>query len=339
LLPKPKSSEKKTETVIRRSSRRHDDEGHGGAWKVAFADFSLALMCLFLVLWVMAARNQERIQQVLLTPGGSVLDEGQGFKPETMGGPRGSLLDREPVPQRGAAQAPGNAAGSGGSAGIDNQDAGAKANYETPAQQQALARMLAMLAEEAGLAGNLHTVVTPQGLRVMLHDTDRQGMFERGSAAPGERFARLLRRMGPLFAQMRNQLLIVGHTDAVPFAGHDAGVVSNWSLSSERALAARAQLLAGGMPVDGILQVIGMADRAPIDTRDAAAGINRRIELVVLTDAQARAIAAMSGTPAAVQPLAPDVDAAVTDPGALQALRARLFPSRTQPQTAAQAAR
>jgi chemotaxis protein MotB len=327
LSPKPHSQEKKHETVVKRSARRHDDEGHGGAWKVAFADFSLALMCLFLVLWVMAARNQERIEQVLRTPGGSVVDEGQGFKPETMGGPRGSLIDREPVTHRGDAQAPGSSAGTGGSTGDDNLSAGAKPRFDSPAEQQALARMLALLAEEAGLAGNLRSVVTPQGLRVLLHDTDRQGMFERGSAAPSERFAQLLRRMGPLFGRMENQLLIVGHTDSVPFAGGDAQAVSNWSLSSDRAMAARAQLLAGGMPANGILQVVGMADRAPIDTRDAAAGVNRRIELVVLTNAQARAVAVMFGTPAAVQPLAPDVDAAVADAGTLQALRARLFPS------------
>jgi len=329
LSPKPHPQEKKHETVVKRSSRKHDDEGHGGAWKVAFADFSLALMCLFLVLWVMAARNQERIEQVMRTPGGSVVDEGQGFKPETMGGPRGSLIEREPVTHRGDAQAPGNSAGTGGTTGDDNLSAGAKARFETPAEQQALARMLALLAEEAGLAGNLRSVVTPQGLRVLLHDTDRQGMFERGSAAPSDRFAHLLRRMGPLFARMENQLLIVGHTDSVPFAGGDALAVSNRSLSSDRAMAARAQLLAGGMPANGILQVVGMADRAPIDTRDGAADVNRRIELVVLTNVQARAVAAMFGTPAAVQPLAPDVDAAVSDAGTLQALRARLFPSHS----------
>jgi chemotaxis protein MotB len=327
--PLPKSLEKKLETVVKRSARRHDDEGHGGAWKVAFADFSLALMCLFLVLWVMAARNQERIEQVLRTPGGSVVDEGQGFKPETMGGPRGSLIDREPVTHRGDAQAPGTSAGTGGTVGNDNLSAGAKARFDSPDEQKALARMLALLAEEAGLAGNLRSVVTPQGLRVLLHDTDRQGMFERGSATPGERFAQLLRRMGPLFARMDNQILIVGHTDAVPFAGGDALPLSNWSLSSDRAMAARAQLVAGGMPASGVLQVVGMADRAPIDTHDATAGVNRRIEIVVLTRAQAQAVSTMFGTPAAVQPLAPDVDAAVADRISLQALRARLFPSQT----------
>jgi chemotaxis protein MotB len=326
LPSKPEPRESKHETVVKRSSRRHDHEEHGGAWKVAFADFSLALMCLFLVLWVMAARNAERVEELLRTSGGHPVDEGQGFKPETMGGPRGSLIEREPVPHRGDAQAPGNAAGSGGEAAASDRDTLAKARYESPAELQALARMLALLGEQAGLAGNVRTIVTPQGLRVMLHDTDRQGMFERGSAAPSERFTGLLRRMGPLFARMENQLLIVGHTDAVPYADRDPAAFSNWSLSTSRAMAARAQLLAGGMPAEGVLQVVGMADRAPLDTNDAAAGVNRRIELVVLTSAQARHVASMFGRPVEVQAIAPDVDAALPDHASLQALRARLFP-------------
>src|SRR5690606_15283547 len=85
-------ADKHTEAIVKRVSRRHDDEGHGGAWKVAFADFCLALMCLFLVMWVLAARNQERAEEVMRAVGGRAVDEGQGVMPETMGGPRGSLI-------------------------------------------------------------------------------------------------------------------------------------------------------------------------------------------------------------------------------------------------------
>lgn len=302
------------DAVVKRVSRRASDEDHGGAWKVAFADFCLALMCLFLVLWVMAAREQERIQEAMRTPGGSVMDEGQGIMPETMGGPRGSLIAREPLPHRGendptephlASPAP-------------------KPRYESPQELQVLAQALARLSADAGLAANLQTIVTPQGLRVMLHDTDREGMFERGSATPSERFRRLLRRMGPLFAQMENQMLIVGHTDALQYADRSYAAFSNWTLSSNRAMAARAQLLAGGMPASGVLQVVGMADRAPIDTEDATAGINRRIEMLVLTSRQAQTVAAMFGLPREVVPLADGVDSVLPDGPAMRALRQQL---------------
>jgi chemotaxis protein MotB len=184
------------------------------------------------------------------------------------------------------------------------------------------------MSADAGLSSNLQTVITAYGLRVMLHDTDRQGMFERGSAVPSARFVGVLRKMGPLFAAMSNQMLIVGHTDSQAYADRGAAAFSNWNLSADRAMAARAQLLAGGMAGDGVLQVVGMADRAPIDTTDARAGVNRRIELLILTGGQADTIAAMFGAPTHSTPLIEDVDAALPDREALQALRDHLLKTR-----------
>jgi chemotaxis protein MotB len=325
-----KKADKHDDAIVKRVSRKHDGDDHGGAWKVAFADFCLALMCLFLVLWLMAAREQERVQEVMRSPGGSVTDDGQGIRPEPAGGPRGSLIGQEPVPRRGEASVAGRALKEGP---IDPSDPrigpeAPKVRYESTAEMQALARMLARLGAEVGLAGNLQTIVTPYGLRVMLHDTDREGMFERGSAVPSERFRRLLRKLGPLFAQMDNQMLIVGHTDSLQYSDRGLGAQSNWTLSTSRATRARDELLAGGMAGSGILQVVGMADRAPIDTRDAAAAVNRRIELLVLTSAQARSIATMFGAPRDAQPLVEGADSSLPDGDALRALRGQLLDSR-----------
>ncbi len=311
-------ADKHAEAIVKRVSRRHDDDGHGGAWKVAFADFCLALMCLFLVMWVLAARNQERAEEVMRAAGGRMMDEGKGVMPESMGGPRGSLIDRQPLPRDPTPAMNGS----------DPQDLSLpRGKLESTADLQALARVISRLSEDAGLAGNLQTVVTPYGLRVMLHDTDHEGMFERGSAIPSERFRKLLREMGPLFARIENQLLIVGHTDSVPFSRPDMAAFSNWALSSNRAMAARAQLLGGGMASNSILQVVGMADRAPLDTTDPKAGVNRRIEMLVLTAGQARNIAAMFGVPSHAAPLAPGVDAVLPDQGALGVLRRQLTPA------------
>lgn len=309
--------DKHDEAVIKRVSRRHDDEGHGGAWKVAFADFCLALMCLFLVMWVLAARNQERAEEIMRAVGGNTMDEGRGVMPESMGGPRGSLISREPLPRDPMAQPPQPSS-------TQTPDKLTRTRYDSASSLAELARTLAQLSHDAGLASNLQTVVTPYGLRVMLHDTDKQGMFERGSAIPNERFRRLLRDMGPLFARIDNQMLIVGHTDAVQYAGQDRAAFSNWALSSNRAMAARAQLLNGGMTADNILQVVGMADRAPLDTQDPKAGINRRIELLILTTDQARNLSAMFGMPRNAQPLSPSIDTELPDPTALRALHEQL---------------
>jgi len=317
--------------VVKRGARKHHDEGHGGAWKVAFADFCLALLALFLVLWLMAMREQERLQEIMRTmsaPGGTVIGEGQGRMTETLGGPRGSLIDRMPMPESGANDThdiPGRAKQA--SAGASGASRG-KLNYESPAELQALSRELAKLSVESGLKSNMQAVITAYGLRVMLHDTDRQGMFERGSALPSEPFRLLLRKMGPLFARMSNQMLVVGHTDATQYAETGFAALSNWSLSSDRAMAARANLIAGGMPGASVLQVVGMADKAPIDARNTTAAVNRRIELLILTSAQARSVASMFGSPDDAQPFGEGLDAALPDRAALQALRSQIDPTR-----------
>lgn len=301
------------EAVVKRGARKHDEEAHGGAWKVAFADFCLALMCLFLVMWVMAARDKEAAEAELKASGAvSLLDNGSALSMAELGNPPGSMLERFPMPGRG-----------------EPNQRPAKARYESKDELQSLSRMLMALSAESGLASNLQTIVTPYGLRIMLHDTERQGMYVRGSAIPTDRFQRLLRKMGAVFSEMENQMLIVGHTDSVQFVAERAQHgLSNWTLSSNRAMAARAQLLEGGMAKDGILQVVGMADRAPIDGQHPKADVNRRIELLILTTGQSQTIAAMFGKPDQVHALTSEIDAALPNIETIKALRDKLIPAR-----------
>ncbi len=315
----PKPHDKLEGAVFKRaSSRKQQDEGHSGAWKVAFADFCLALLSLFLVLWLMATREQQSMKEIMLESAGNKANQGKGVMPETVGGPRGSLIERFPMPRTGM----GN--DSSASASATAEAAPLKVRYESPADLSALSQALAAMSSDAGLSANLETIVTPYGLRVMLHDTEQRGMFVRGSAIPTDRFRRLLRKMGPLFAQMENQMLIVGHTDSLQYANTDYAAFSNWTLSSNRAMAARAHLLGGGMNPDSILQVVGMADRAPMDAKNAAAGVNRRIELLVLTRGQAKTVAAMFGVPQHSEALTAEIDTALPDVHALQQLRDQL---------------
>src|SRR4051812_17560678 len=123
--------EKKHEAaVIKRGGRRASEDDHGGAWKVAFADFCLALMALFLVLWLMAARQQQALQAIVRDATSSLL-LGQGAKPDIASGPRGSMIERFELPHSG--DGPGK--GPGGANG-----AGARVSYDTPAELAALSR-------------------------------------------------------------------------------------------------------------------------------------------------------------------------------------------------------
>lgn len=299
------------QTVVKRVSRKHDDEGHGGAWKVAFADFCLALLCLFLVLWLLASRETEAMQQVLQSNGSKMLGEGSGTSNAIAAGMKGSLIERHPVPAREQELMRGR------SENLD--DPQAVKHYESPAEFRDLARLIERASAEEGLQGNLQTAITPQGLRLMLHDTDAEGMFDRGSAMPNQRFRALLRKLGAVFAKVDNPLLIVGHTDASQYRGRSIGAFSNTALSSHRAMAARFHLLEGGMAERSVMQVSGMADAAPLDERDPNAAINRRIELMVLTHRQSQLMASMFGAPRQSLPVADGLSAET--PEAMRELR------------------
>lgn len=276
-------------TVVKKVSRRAEDDGHGGAWKVAFADFCLALLCLFLVLWLLASRNSERLQVVLKSAGANLIEEGQGMHDTLANGSKGSMIERYPVPSRSDSPSPGDP-----ERGTTDPRQG-KPSLDSPEQLRDLARRITKLAAEEGLQGHLRTEVTPMGLRLQLHDTESSGMFERGSAQPSPRLVSLMHKLGPMLAQIRNQLLIVGHTDSTPYQDKSPGAFSNWALSSHRAMAARHELLLGGMPESSVLQVVGMADAAPLEPSQPAAASNRRIELFLLTSSQSQSIAAMYG--------------------------------------------
>ncbi|MBN4667385.1 OmpA family protein [Pandoraea nosoerga] len=239
------------------SARRAPAAGHeesGGAWKVAFADLCLVLMCLFVVMWVLERRVFEAPQ-----PAGPEVSE-------ALQAARGAPLAGLPSGQ-----------------------------FESPADLVRLASAVQQLSEAADLSDHVSTSITPDGLRVRLSDSDERGLFERGSATPSSAATSLLSRIGQLFSGIDNSLMIVGHTDAVRYRATRADSYTNWHLSSDRALAARTALVAGGLPLERVLMSVGMADHAPLRADDPTAATNRRIEFVVLTQARARQLATMFG--------------------------------------------
>lgn len=284
--------------VIKRAARgRGHDEDHGGTWKVAFADFCLALMCLFLVLWLLSTREEEaarKLGQSMAYEGGTGVLVGEGGERDERG--LGRVPTATPL-------------------GEDTRQEVAEPRfYESREELEQLAERLRQLGVEAGLQDNLGLAVTDQGLRVMLHDTDRRGVFRLGSAVPNERFRELLRRLGGVFAGVGNPIVLVGHTDAVPYRD-SRGARSNWHLSSERALAARALLMEGGMPDAAVLQSVGMADNAPLTPEDPTAAVNRRIEFMILDAGHADAVRRMFGVPLSPQRLIEGVDMVGDVPG------------------------
>jgi chemotaxis protein MotB len=292
--------------IIKRAAKRGHDDDHGGTWKVAFADFCLALMCLFLLLWVLGARNEEETSLKLIEMADSVAYEGSsGVLDGTPAAPP-SVTPREELAPRGQ------------DAYSADTAAPATMPAETEAALRALAERVRQVGEDIGLRDNLQAIITPLGLRVMLHDTDEQGVFVSGGATPSALFRPMLTKLGALMGAVGNPLLVIGHTDSVPYRGRGFSTRSNWHLSTDRAMAARRGLIEGGMTSSQVLQVVGMADRAPLVDNPRAA-TNRRIEFLVLTPQRAHAIKAMFGLPGQVVPLVEGVNAASGgDPEAAQ---------------------
>jgi chemotaxis protein MotB len=281
-------------TIIIKRPRKSIAAGHGGAWKIAYADFVTAMMAFFLVLWLLSSTTEEQRKGIsdffnviassnsgsngLLE--GRVIDEADrqtainpsGFQPIVLmpqpgtggaGRPLGSELERN---------SPDSATGEA-KAGTDSREI-EEANFARIEQQ-----LKEALREVPDLADNLLIERTPDGLRIQLVDQERSPMFASGSSVLAPGMERLLRLVAEMVARVPNRIAVGGHTDAHPF---QRGIYSNWELSADRANAARRVLVGAGVPDMRIVRVLGLADRQPLIPEDPQAASNRRISILLM---------------------------------------------------------
>jgi len=265
-------------TIIKRGGKKAHHGVHTGAWKVAFADFTLAMMALFMVLWIVGAVSKEERSEIVANLNGTSIFEGNIFSP--IGDPAAasgtapivtnlpSVADTDPQPEEKDVPPP-----------EPLEDVLARSDRELNELSEAIVRITA----ELNAQGNLSLEKVPQGLRILLQDDDDRMMFPRGSAQMTPFFTRLLGELGPVFNRIDNQVLINGHTDSAHY--RDSATYNNWNLSGDRALAARTVLEKGGLQMQRVLQVNAMADRMLLDTENPLSARNRRIEIMVLTQA------------------------------------------------------
>ncbi len=257
--------------IIKRRSKRGHQEVHSGAWKVAFADFALAMMALFMVLWIIQPQADAERKAIRVQNAPSVFEGGAGVFDGESSIPFDFAAVQEPDPvEILARQAP-----------VDNSQPLETERFDTEAELQALAKLMSLLAERADALANVEVQVVPQGLRILIKDDDKRFMFERGSATINPHFRALLGALAKELAKVDNKLIISGHTDATPYRGKRD--YDNWNLSGERALQARGVMVAAGLPATGVLQVSAQADVMPLRPEDPQSGVNRRIELLLLT--------------------------------------------------------
>ncbi len=277
---------------------------HGGAWKVAYADFVTAMMAFFLLLWLISSASDETKKgladffsnaTVNIGPPGGVGGVLDGMTVMPSGPPPlpTSPFDRPPeLPSRAEeeqALEPGIPAGSAPQGEAAADLAGPFEDADRAGFSEARASILAALQLDPALRGlkdRLRFEETPEGLRVEILDGERVPMFPVGSDAMFPHTRRLLEVVARAVADLPNRVSIRGHTDSLPFA---AGAASdNWRLSADRANATRLALVRAGLAPSRVAEVVGKADAEPLVAADSADPSNRRISVVLLREAGPR---------------------------------------------------
>ncbi|MDH0746606.1 flagellar motor protein MotB [Pseudomonas sp. GD03842] len=301
--------------IIVKRVKRFGGGHHGGAWKIAFADFATAMMAFFLVLWLMSSATPEQLIAIagyFKDPVG-FSDSGSPYVIDLGGSPEMSP-DQTLNPEVKSTPAPDKVP-----VDADQQDSAAE-QVEQERLEMLLQELQTKVNENPQLAKFKDQIlfeITQDGLRIQIMDAENRPMFDIGSARLKPYFEDILLAMADTIKAVPNKVSISGHTDATPYVGNNG--FGNWELSANRANAARRALTAGGYPDPQVARVVGYASSALYDKEHPTNPINRRIDIVVLTKKAQERIEGAQGTgdaPKTDVPPAPAAPAAPTAPGA-----------------------
>jgi len=260
------------QSIIIKRLNKCPHSAHGGAWKIAFADFMTAAMAFFLMLWVLGGTNDEEMKamaEFFRDP--SVIESSPMTLVESKEAGRTSdaVID-----MGGFKDSP------KGTEGDEDGSGKAEEIAQMEAMKQKLEKQISENASLNELKDQLKIDVTPNGLQVQILDDRKRPMFESGVDLPKEYASKLLKEVGKVLSTTKNKISITGHTDSSGY--HDSSDYTNWELSADRANAARRLLLKGGVDGSRIAQAVGMADTVPFDKENPYNPRNRRISIIVL---------------------------------------------------------
>ncbi|HEY9080795.1 flagellar motor protein MotB [Magnetovibrio sp.] len=278
--------------IIIKKIKKSGGGHHGGAWKIAYADFVTAMMAFFLLLWLLNAVSQEQLEGIADYFAPTVSSTSQSGSGEILGGTTvavdGALEDTVSRPTV-TMDLPPPSAGSGGEAmqdepvqaEVDAEEAKKKAEQDQfDKAEKDLKEALETLPEFQQMAQSLMIDNTPEGMRIQIVDQDGLSMFPSGSASMYEHTERVLGLVTEIIKKMPQDIAISGHTDAVPMGGD--GTYTNWELSSDRANSARRALLRLGVPEKRIARVVGKAATEPLLPDAPTDAKNRRLSIVLM---------------------------------------------------------
>ncbi len=282
-------SEQKPPIIIKRI-KKGGGSHHGGAWKIAYADFVTAMMAFFLLMWLLGSTTKgdlEGIAEYFKTPLKVAMQGGSGS------GDSSSVIK-------------------GGGTDISRQTGQVKKG-ETESEKRTFNLKAAKAELERVEKENLKQLkkrlekaidanptlrqfkrqmlidITSEGLRIQIVDEQNRPMFNLASAELQPYTKIILREIGPVLNDVQNRVSLSGHTDATPYANRERGY-SNWELSADRANASRRELIAGGMDEAKMLRVVGLASSVPFNNAGPNDPVNRRISIIVMNKRTEEAI-------------------------------------------------
>lgn len=263
---------------------------HGGAWKIAFADFMTAMMAFFLVMWLLSTSSPKQLA-------GIAGEFRMPLKVALSGGTKSNNNNSDSVIPGGGTD-PTHAEGE---VKMSSTDAEAQDLQRQEELKERLANMIEADPVLKLFRPQLLIDITPEGLRIQIVDSGNRPMFDRSSAIVMSYMRTILRAIGPVLNEQPNKITLSGHTDSTLYAQGDKSY-SNWELSADRANASRRELIAGGMHDTKVLRVMGVASSMPFSQEDPLAPINRRISIVVLNKRTQTQIESANAAKAGSQP-------------------------------------
>jgi len=290
--------------IIKRIKKGGHGGHHGGAWKVAYADFVTAMMAFFLLMWLINTTTPEQkrgiadyfapqsIAETVSGAGGVLGGKVVSEDSAKAGGAASVFQKNSPTSPATPTHSTENGAAHGGASDATAQGAAGAAEGNGTASSQdgdfehaaeAIHQAIQDNPDIATLSKQVIVDNTPEGLRIQLVDQDGRPMFQPGTAEPMPYTKQLLAEIGKIIDRLPNRVSIAGHTESTAFEG--PGGMTNWELSSARANAARALLASGGLVQDRIYEVAGKAGSEPLLPEDPNASANRRLSIVLLREA------------------------------------------------------
>jgi chemotaxis protein MotB len=278
---------KSTQPIIIKKIKKAAHAHHGGAWKIAYADFVTAMMAFFLLMWLISMTTKEQktgLANYFSPPNVSPTTSGSG------GILMGTAIDKVGSKASDPRDTPMGNSGRAGDRDVSRAAAGDREVSRPVASMQAnqsaaasIRQALQNMPEFAEVSRNILIEATKEGVNVSLMDQDGRSMFPEGSVHPYERTRRVLEALTPTLRRLQNRLSVTGHTAAARSGSVRA--VDSWSITAGRAIAVREILSNAGFPNDRFTFIAGRADTEPVFPDNPYLASNQRVTITLINEA------------------------------------------------------